>query len=149
MASASNNLFITLTQKLNIQLAESGDAISILKDSFPGNFPSIEIILITETEIKRIIHSLKPKQNRQVLVTSIILKTCASLISHPLSYIYNHSLYKCIFHGCLKIAEVKPTVNKTGQNSYDKLQAYYISNCIFLRYSRKLGTVGDIYMLTY
>jgi len=149
VANASNNLFITLTQKLNIQLAESGDAISILKDSFPGNFPSIEIILITEAEIKRIIHSLKPKQNRQVMVTSTILKTCASLISYPLSYIYNHSLYKGIFHGCLKIAEVKPTLNKRGQNSYDKLQAYYISNCVFLRYARKLGTEGNICMLTY
>jgi len=63
MANASKNLFITVTQKLNIQLTETGDAISILKDSFTGNFPSIEIILITEAEIKRIIHSLKPKQN--------------------------------------------------------------------------------------
>ena len=80
MANASNNLFITVTQKLNIQLTETGDAMSILKDSFPGNFPSIEIILITETEIKRIIHSLKPKQNRQVMITSTILKNLC--ISH-------------------------------------------------------------------
>jgi len=36
---------------------------SLLKDSFPGNFPSIEIILITEAEIKITIHSPNPKQN--------------------------------------------------------------------------------------
>jgi len=137
VANASNNLFLTLTQKLNIQLAESGDAISILKDSFPGNFPSIEIILITEAEIKRIIHSLKPKQNRQVMVTSTILKTCSSLISHPLSYIYNHSLYKGILHGFLKITKVKPILNKRGHNLHDKLQVYYISNCIFFKVVKK------------
>jgi len=116
VANASNNLFITITQKLNIQLTETGDAISILKDLFPGNFPSIEIILITEVEIKGIMHSLKPKQNHQVMVTSTILKICASLICHPLSYIYNHSLYTGIFPGCLKIAEVKTTLHKRGQN---------------------------------
>jgi hypothetical protein len=60
VANASYYLLITITQKLNIQLTETGDAISILKDSFPWNFPSIKIILITEAEIKRIIHSLNP-----------------------------------------------------------------------------------------
>jgi hypothetical protein len=47
---AFNNLFVTVTEKLNIQQVEEGDAISILEDSFPGNFPSIKIILITKTE---------------------------------------------------------------------------------------------------
>ena len=64
MANASNNLFITITQKLNIQLTETGNAI----DSFPGNFPSIEIIPITEAEIKGVIHYLKPNQNHQVMM---------------------------------------------------------------------------------
>jgi hypothetical protein len=59
VAKAFNNLFVTITEKLNIQQIEEGDAISILKDSFPGNFPSIKIILITEAESKGIIHSLK------------------------------------------------------------------------------------------
>ena len=57
-----NNLFTTITEKLNIQQIKKGDAISILKDSFPGNFPSIKIITITEAEIKSTIHSLKPKK---------------------------------------------------------------------------------------
>jgi hypothetical protein len=89
---------------------------SLLKDSFPGKLPSIEIILITEAKIKIIIHSLNPKQNRQVMVTSTALKTCASLISHPLSYIHNHLLYTGIFPGCPKIAKVKTTLHKRGQN---------------------------------
>ena len=68
MANAFNNFFITITEKLNIQQIEKGDAISILKDSFPGNFPSIKIIPITEAEIKSIIHSLKQKKNHQAMM---------------------------------------------------------------------------------
>jgi hypothetical protein len=119
VANASNNVFIIITQKLNIQLTETGDAISILNDSFPGNFPGIEIILITEAEIKRIMHNRTPKQSCQAMVTSTILQTSASLISHPLSYIYNnHLLYTGIFPGCLKIAEVKTTLHKSCMTNY-------------------------------
>ena len=53
-ADAFNNFFIT-TEKLNIQ---KGDAILILKYSFPGKFPSTKIIPITEAEIKTLIYSL-------------------------------------------------------------------------------------------
>ena len=60
--SAFNNLSLTTTKKLNIQQIEKGDAISILKDSFPGNLPGIEIIWSTEAEIISIVHSPKTKQ---------------------------------------------------------------------------------------
>jgi hypothetical protein len=53
MANAFNNFFLTVTEKLNVQKFEKGSAISFLKDSFPGNFPSIKIIPITEAEIKK------------------------------------------------------------------------------------------------
>ena len=43
VANAFNNAFITITENLNIQQIEKGDAVSILKDSFPGNSPSINI----------------------------------------------------------------------------------------------------------
>jgi len=51
VANAFYNFFTTITEKWNIQQMQKGDAISILKDSFPGNFPSIKIILITNTAI--------------------------------------------------------------------------------------------------
>jgi hypothetical protein len=50
-----------------MQQIEKGDAISILKDSFPGNFPSIKIIPVIEVEVKSIIHSLNQK-NHQPLI---------------------------------------------------------------------------------
>jgi hypothetical protein len=52
MASAFNNFFMINTEKLNIQQIEKWDAISILKDSFHGKFPSLNIIPITKAEIK-------------------------------------------------------------------------------------------------
>jgi hypothetical protein len=61
VGNAFNNFFLKVTEKLNVQKLEIRDAISFLQDSFSGNFLSIQIILITDAEIKRIIRSLKPK----------------------------------------------------------------------------------------
>jgi len=61
VANTFNNIFLTNSEKLNVHKFENGDAISFLKDPFPGNFPNINIIPITEAEIKVIISSLKPK----------------------------------------------------------------------------------------
>jgi len=62
VVNAFNNSLKTITEKLNIQQTEKGNAVSVLKDSFPENFPSIKIIPITEAEIKNIIYSLKQKK---------------------------------------------------------------------------------------
>jgi hypothetical protein len=56
VAHAFNNFFITITEKLSIQHTGKGDAISFLKDSFRVTSPSIEIIPITEAEVKGIVH---------------------------------------------------------------------------------------------
>jgi len=59
-------------------------AISILKESIPGKFPSIKIILITEAEIESITHSLKHKERSSCYEKiSKILQDSASLIRHP------------------------------------------------------------------
>ena len=55
--------FLTATEKLNIQKSNKGDDISFLKDSFPRNIPSIELIPVTAAEIKSIISSLKLKNS--------------------------------------------------------------------------------------
>ena len=84
VANAFNNFFTTLTGKLNIQQIEKGVAISILKDSFSRNSPSIKIIPITEADIKSTIHPLKPKKSSGYYeITRKILQACASLIGHP------------------------------------------------------------------
>ena len=60
--NAFNNFFITTAGKYNIYRVEKGDAISILKDSFPGKFPSIKIIPVTEEEMKSTIHYLQQQK---------------------------------------------------------------------------------------
>jgi hypothetical protein len=98
VANAFNNFFLTSSEKLNRYKSEKRDAISFLNDSFPGNFPTINIIPITEAEIKGIISSLKPKNSSGYdEITSKIIKSYASLISIPLSYIYYYSLHIGIF----------------------------------------------------
>jgi hypothetical protein len=62
-----NNFFITITEILNIQQIKKGDAVSILQDPFPGNFSSIKIILMTEADIKSIIHSLTPSPTKKII----------------------------------------------------------------------------------
>ena len=63
VANAFSDFFLTATEKLNIQKSNKGDTISFLKDSFPRNIPSMELIPITAAEIKSIINSLKPKNS--------------------------------------------------------------------------------------
>jgi hypothetical protein len=78
----------------------------------------MKIIPITEAEIKCIIHSMKPnKSSGYDEITSRILKTCLSLISHPLNYIYNHSLCTGIFADRLITAVVKPLFKKGDKTS--------------------------------
>jgi hypothetical protein len=90
-----------------------GDAISFLKDAFPRKFPGIKTIPTTETELKSIIHSLKTKNSSGYDgITSKILKVCASLISHPLTHICNHSFLTGIFPNHLKISIVRPLYKK-------------------------------------
>jgi hypothetical protein len=40
-----------------------GDAISFIKEAYPRKFPGIRTIPTTQTEIKRIIHSLRAKSS--------------------------------------------------------------------------------------
>jgi hypothetical protein len=61
VANTFNNIFLTTSEKLNLHKFEEGDAISFLNDSVPRNFPNINIIPISEAEIKSVISSLKQK----------------------------------------------------------------------------------------
>jgi len=71
-ANDCDNFFITTAGKYNIYQVEKGDTISILTDSFPGKFPSIKIIPITEGEIKSTYN--KEKSSGYDEITSKILK---------------------------------------------------------------------------
>ena len=70
------------------------DAISFLKNSFPGNVLTINMIPITEAEIKKYNKCSQIKKGNSSgydEITSKIIKSCASLVSIPFSYIYTYS----------------------------------------------------------
>jgi hypothetical protein len=109
------------------KIKHKGNAFSFLKDSFPANFPSLKTIPTTAAEKISIILSLKTKNSADYdEIKSKILKTCATVISHPLSFIFNHLIYTNIFSDHLKITIVKPL--------YKKGDKYSMKNCrpIFL-----------------
>jgi len=85
--------------------------------------------------MKSIIHSLEPKKKSSGYdeVTSKILKTCASVISHPLSHIYNRLLYTGIFPDHLKIAKIKPLYKKGGKTSMTNYKPVSLLR-VFVRY---------------
>ena len=68
MTNAFNSFFVTVTEKFNIHYIEKDAPISILTASLPGNFLSLKKNPITEAGIKSIMHSLKQKENHQVMM---------------------------------------------------------------------------------
>jgi len=133
---------LTTSEKLNRYKSEKKDAISFLKDSFPGNFPTINIIPVTEAEIKVIISSLKTKSSSGYEeITSKIIKSCASLISSPLSYIYNYSLHTGIFPDRLKMAVIKPLYKKRDKLTFQITGPFHCYQPL-LKYLRKQCSVG-------
>ena len=167
VANTFNNFFLTISEKLDIHTFGKGDVISFLKDSFPTIFPNLNIIPITEAEIKSIISSLKPKTSSGYdKITSKIIKSCASTISLPLSFIFNYSLHTGIFPDRLKIAVVKrlhkkgdkfnisnyrpisllPTFSKIFEKAmYSRLNQHFLTNNILVpeQYAFKKGMSSE------
>jgi hypothetical protein len=73
----------------------------------------MEIIPVSEAEVKTIIMSLKPKNSTGYDgIPNKILKHCVHFISKPLTYIYNCSLTTGIFQERCKFAIVQPIYKK-------------------------------------
>jgi hypothetical protein len=107
IANAFNTYFLTITDKLGLHQEGRGEAISFFREAIPRKFPGIKTIPSTGTEIKSIIHSFAAKKSLGYDgITNKILRLRASLISHPLTHICNHSLFTEIFPDHLKISVV-------------------------------------------
>jgi hypothetical protein len=85
--------------------------------------------------MKSMMSSLKPKNSSGYdEIDSKFLKTCASVISHPLSFICNHSIYKGIFTDGLKIAVVIPLHkkgDKTNVTNYKPISLLMVFSKVF------------------
>jgi hypothetical protein len=118
IANAVNKFFLTITENLNLHQELRGDDISFLEDASARKFPGIKTIPITETEIKSLIQFLKAKNSSGYDgITSKILKVCASLLSHPLTNICNHTQFTGIFPNRLKISIIRSLYKKGDKTS--------------------------------
>jgi len=81
---------------------------------------------------KKVIHYIKPKKSSGYdEITCGIIKACASLISHPLSHIYSHSLYTGMSPDHLKITVVKQIHkkgDKTSMTNYRPISLLTVSS---------------------
>jgi hypothetical protein len=76
----------------------------------------VEIIPVSEVEVRTIIMSLKPRSSIGYDgIPNKILKYCGHCISKPLTYIYNCSLTTGIFPERCKYAIVRPIYEKGGK----------------------------------
>jgi hypothetical protein len=73
----------------------------------------MEIIAVTEAEIKITVMSLKSKNSTGYDgISKRILKHCVKSISKPLTHIFNNSLFTGIFPERCKYAIVRPIYKK-------------------------------------
>jgi hypothetical protein len=90
VADVFSSFFLSITENLNLHQVGKEDPISFLKDAFPCKFHGIKIVPTSEAQIKSIKLSLKLKNSHGYdEITNKILKAYASLISRPLTHIYN------------------------------------------------------------
>jgi hypothetical protein len=82
-AEAFNNYFLNVTENLNTQSAKD-NSISLLKNYYPSEFPPMQIVPVTEGEIRSIIGSLKSKNSSGFDgISTKLLKLCGNQISKP------------------------------------------------------------------
>ena len=99
-AEAFNNYFLNISENLNIYIAKDNNPISLLKRYNPFQFPPMQIVPITEGEIRSIISSPKSKNSSDYYgISTKILKLCGNQISKPLAFIFNKSITMGIFPG--------------------------------------------------
>jgi len=86
---------------------DHNNPISLLKKYYPFEFPPMQIVPITEGEIRSVISSLKSKNSSGYdEISTKILKLFGNHISKPLAFIFNKSITIGVFPEQLKYAVV-------------------------------------------
>lgn len=100
-----NDCFLS-NNNANIDESKIDEEITnILKDSLPAAFRFHEV---TETEVKKVIKSIKTNACGVDKISAYFLKMCIQQISKPIMDIVNSSFTKKIFPSRWKMAQVKP-----------------------------------------
>jgi sarcosine oxidase/L-pipecolate oxidase len=116
-AETFNNYFLNITENLNVHFANDNNPISLLKKYHPFQFPPVQIVPITEGEIRSVISSLKSTNSSGYDgISTKILKLCGNQISKPLAFIFNKSITMGVFPEQLQYAVLIP-LHKKGDVS--------------------------------
>ena len=87
---AFNNYFLNVTENLSIPIAKDNNPISLLKKYYPSEFPPLQIVPITDSEIRSIISSLESKNpSGYDGISTKTLILCGNQISKHLAFIFN------------------------------------------------------------
>ena len=117
IANAFNNYYTNIIANLKIRKGDMSKAFKMLNNLKLRNKTQMKIIPVMEAEVLNIIKTLKSKNTAGYDgISSKVLKLCASIISKPLTYIYNCSLINGIFPERCKLAIVRPIYKKGEQN---------------------------------
>jgi len=93
-AEAFNKYFLNPADELNMEYLNIEFAISYLRNRFPGGFPEMETIPITDYEITSTVASLKSKNSSGYdgILKKKMLKLSAEYLGRPLVHIHNRLL---------------------------------------------------------
>ena len=95
-----------------------------MKEKLKGRNLSFHLPTVTETEVKKAIHSLKPKTSSGLdFISPKIVKLAVDVIATPLTYVINTSLLSGEFPSTWKEAKVIPIFKNKGSrmdNSTDQ-----------------------------
>jgi hypothetical protein len=121
IVDAFNHYFLSIAEKLlnNNSCCYSSlnnkDILFYLHQNCCHSFPKLNFSNMNTNKIKKIILAIKPKNSHGYDEISLkVIKSSASYILSPLTYICNNILLTGIFPDRLKFSEVKPPYKKCG-----------------------------------
>jgi hypothetical protein len=118
IAKAFNSYFINITEDLTNNSSDVDKALQSLKKYYPESIPVMNLIPVTEIEVRDIIKSLKNKNTSGYdRISNNILKYCINEISKPLTYVFNLSIMTGVFPDRFKHAIVRPIYKKGDKSS--------------------------------
>jgi hypothetical protein len=107
------SFFIQIAKNLNNKDINACKALQLLKGVNIEAINEMQIIPVTETEVIKIITSLKNKNSSGYDgISNKIIKCCANLISKPLTYICNYSLASGVYPERCNYEIVRPVYKK-------------------------------------